>query len=39
MKLFISLESPAAGTVKEVACVPGATVQAGARLIFIEPAS
>ncbi len=37
MKLFISLESAAAGTVKEVACAPGETVQAGARLILIEP--
>jgi 3-methylcrotonyl-CoA carboxylase alpha subunit len=37
MKLFISLESPAAGTVKEVACVPGETVRAGARLILVEP--
>jgi biotin carboxyl carrier protein len=37
MKLFISLEADVGGTVKDVACVAGETVQAGARLILIEP--
>jgi biotin carboxyl carrier protein len=37
MKLFISLEADVGGTVKDVACVAGETVQAGTRLILIEP--
>jgi 3-methylcrotonyl-CoA carboxylase alpha subunit len=37
MKLFISLEADVGGTVKDVACVAGETVQAGIRLILIEP--
>jgi 3-methylcrotonyl-CoA carboxylase alpha subunit len=37
MKLFISLEADIGGTVKDVACVAGETVQAGTRLILIEP--
>jgi 3-methylcrotonyl-CoA carboxylase alpha subunit len=37
MKLFISLEADVGGTVKDVACVAGETVQAGTRLVLIEP--
>ena len=39
MKLFISLEADIEGTVKDVACMAGQTVQAGTRLILIEPNS
>jgi 3-methylcrotonyl-CoA carboxylase alpha subunit len=37
MKLFISLEADVGGTVKDVACAAGETVQAGTRLILVEP--
>ena len=36
MKLFISLAAEVTGTVKDVGCSAGQTVQAGARLVLIE---
>jgi 3-methylcrotonyl-CoA carboxylase alpha subunit len=39
MKLFLPLKTSVAGTVKEVGCSAGQTVQAGARLIQVQPAS
>ena len=38
MKLFMSLTAQVAGVVKHVSCAAGQTVQAGARIIEIEPA-
>ena len=37
MKLFLSLATPIAGKVKEIAFSPGQTVSAGAELLVIEP--
>ena len=39
MKLFLPLKTSVAGTVKDVGCSAGQTVQAGARLILVEPRS
>jgi 3-methylcrotonyl-CoA carboxylase alpha subunit len=37
MKLFTSLSAEIAGAVSDIACRPGETVQAGKRLMMIEP--
>lgn len=37
MKLFLPLKTTVAGIVKDVACSAGQTVQAGSRLILVEP--
>jgi len=37
MKLFTSLAADIAGSVTDIACQPGETVQAGKRLVLVEP--